>query len=196
MNKMHKGVEVIEFSEQNQFYQWLSLNYNSRDTIWVRFFKKGSNVKCITIGEAVEVALCWGWIDGLLNKFDDLSYVVRFTPRRKKSVWSKINVEKVDKLIQAGMMQEPGLKQVEAAKADGRWEKAYAGQSQMEIPDDFILALKQDETALETYEKMSRSGKYVIFYRLNGVADGDKRSLKIAKLIAKIKSDPAAFGVK
>ena len=122
----HKDLPVYAFETEADFWNWLSKNYQQTTSFWLRFYKKESKVPSIHYDEAVDVALCFGWIDGLANKYDEESYLVRYTPRRPKSVWSKINVAKVEKLIAEKCMQPSGLTQVESAKKDGRWAAAYS----------------------------------------------------------------------
>ena len=121
----HKDLPVYAFETEADFWNWLSKNYQQTTSFWLRFYKKESKVPSINYDEAVDVALCFGWIDGLANKYDEESYLVRCTPRRPKSVWSKINVAKVNKLIDQKRMQPSGLAKVDAAKEDGRWKAAY-----------------------------------------------------------------------
>ena len=122
----HKDLPVYAFETEADFWNWLSKNYQQTTSFWLRFYKKESKVPSIHYDEALDVALCFGWIDGLANKYDEESYLVRYTPRRPKSVWSKINVAKVEKLIAEKRMQPSGLTQVESAKKDGRWAAAYS----------------------------------------------------------------------
>ena len=122
----HKDLPVYAFETEADFWNWLSKNYQQTTSFWLRFYKKESKVPSIHYDEAVDVALCFGWIDGLANKYDEESYLVRYTPRRPKSVWSKINVAKVEKLSAEKRMQPSGLAQVESAKKDGRWAAAYS----------------------------------------------------------------------
>jgi len=121
----HKELPVYSFSNAAEFEKWLSKNHEQNTGFWFRFYKKATNIPTVQMGDAVDIALCWGWIDGLINGYDEQSYLIRFTPRRPKSVWSKINVAKVEKLIAEGRMQPSGLIHVNNAKADGRWDKAY-----------------------------------------------------------------------
>jgi uncharacterized protein YdeI (YjbR/CyaY-like superfamily) len=121
----HKDLPVYSFKTDADFWNWLSKNYQQTTSFWLRFYKKESKVPSIHYDEAVDVALCFGWIDGLANKYDEESYLVRYTPRRPKSVWSKINVAKVNKLIDQKRMQPSGLAKVDTAKEDGRWKAAY-----------------------------------------------------------------------
>lgn len=123
---IHKGLPVYYFVTEADFEKWLSNNYESDEGFWLRYYKKATKIPCISVSEAVDVALCYGWIDGLLNSYDEDSYLVRFTQRRPKSVWSKVNVAKVEKLIASGRMQPSGLTHVDSAKQDGRWAAAYS----------------------------------------------------------------------
>ncbi len=122
----HKDLPVYSFKTEHDFEKWLTQHYKRQAVFWLRFYKKATNIPSIQIGEAVDVALCYGWIDGLLNTYDAESYLVRFTPRRPKSVWSQVNVAKVEKLIAEGRMQLSGQTHVDAAKQDGRWAAAYS----------------------------------------------------------------------
>ena len=122
----HKNLPVYYFATEADFENWLSENYKRKEGFWIRYYKKASDTPSIQVSEAVDVALCYGWIDGLLNSYDEESYLVRFTQRRPKSVWSKVNVAKVEKLIASGRMKPSGLTQVDAAKQDGRWAAAYS----------------------------------------------------------------------
>lgn len=127
---MHRDLPVYAFATEQDFDKWLSENYHLKEGFWLRFYKKATGMPTIQVGEAVNVALCWGWIDGLINSYDDQSYLVRITPRRPKSVWSQINVAKVEKLIQEDRMQPSGLVHIESAKLDGRWAKAYSSKKE------------------------------------------------------------------
>lgn len=122
---LHKDLPVYAFVNAKEFEAWLNKNYQQPTGFWMRLYKKATNLPTIQMTDAVDIALCYGWIDGLINAYDNQSYLIRFTPRRPKSVWSKINVAKVEKLIAEGRMQPAGLVHIEAAKADGRWDKAY-----------------------------------------------------------------------
>jgi uncharacterized protein YdeI (YjbR/CyaY-like superfamily) len=121
----HKDLPIYSFKTEKEFTNWLSKNHKLQKGFWLRFFKKATKIPTVQIGEAVDVALCYGWIDGLLNAYDEESYLVRFTPRRPKSVWSQVNVSKVEKLIADNRMKPSGLVHIESAKLDGRWAAAY-----------------------------------------------------------------------
>ncbi len=156
---------IVSFENQKQWEKWLAQHYSSTG-IWLRFYKKASKIATITYTEALEEALCYGWIDGQAKKFDEVSYLQRFTPRRKKSIWSKINTQHVERLIKEVRMKEPGLKAVEEAKADGRWEKAYDSPSTMTIPADFLKELMKNKEAYEFYQTLTKANTFAIAYRL------------------------------
>lgn len=183
---IYKNIPVLSFSEANELYIWLSQNHTQTTGFWLRYFKKGSGVQTIVHTDAIDMALCWGWIDGLINKYDEISYVVRFTPRRAKSVWSKVNVTKVERLIAQDIMQPPGLKLVNEAKADGRWNIAYEGQGKMKTPQDFIKLLQQDLAAYSFYQTLDKANLYAIGFRLSTIVDKDKRIKKMHQIIAQL----------
>jgi uncharacterized protein YdeI (YjbR/CyaY-like superfamily) len=182
----HKSLPVLSFQDSNQFYEWLGINHTQTTGFWLRYYKVNSGKTSIKHPDAVDMALCWGWIDGLINKYDEISYLVRFTPRGKKSIWSQVNVAKVNKLIDSGLMQAPGLKLVNEAKEDGRWNRAYPGQGEMKIPDDFITAIKQDKAAYQKFLILNKSELYSIGFTLSQITDKEKRIKKIDFLIDRI----------
>jgi uncharacterized protein YdeI (YjbR/CyaY-like superfamily) len=184
---IHKDLPVISFTSEAEFDTWLSQHYTDTTGFWLRYYKKGSNRETIIHDKAVDVALCWGWIDGLSNKYDDISYLVRFTPRRPKSIWSKVNVAKVERLIEAGRMQPSGLVQVEKAKADGRWDLAYQPASKMEVPTDFIELIKQDPETYAFYCSLNKTNLYAIGFRLTTISDPKKRAAKMNQLADMLK---------
>jgi uncharacterized protein YdeI (YjbR/CyaY-like superfamily) len=190
---IHKELPVLSFKTAAKFYAWLKTNHKKTQGIWLRFYKKNSSVATITRDEAVDTALCWGWIDGLINKYDEESYVLRFTPRRSKSIWSKINVAKIEKLTMLGMMQPSGTEQVEKAKADGRWDKAYEPASKMEAPADFIKLIKKDKIAYSFYQTLNKANTYAIAFRLATVVDAEKRRQKMNQLFEMLKSKKAIY---
>src|SRR5437764_2970007 len=141
--------KVRTFENAIAFYRWLSVHHHEEDEVWIRIYKVGSGLKSITPKEAIDVALCWGWIDAVRKGHDDKSYLQRYTPRGKKSIWSQINVANVTRLIEEGRMTEHGLRQVELAKADGRWDRAYASGKAMAIPADLLAALEAQPKAMK-----------------------------------------------
>jgi uncharacterized protein YdeI (YjbR/CyaY-like superfamily) len=190
---IHKELPVIAFKTGTKFYAWLKINHAKKQGFWLRFYKKNSGIVSITPDEAVDTALCWGWIDGLINKYDEESYLLRFTPRRPKSVWSKINVAKIEKLTKLGVMQPSGLEQVEKAKADGRWDKAYEPASKIEMPADFIKLIKKDKTAYLFYQTLNRANIYAIAFRLTTIVDAEKRKQKMKQLFEMLKNKKVMY---
>jgi uncharacterized protein YdeI (YjbR/CyaY-like superfamily) len=174
---------VKEFKDQKAFEDWLDVNPAS-DGIWLKLAKKGSGETTVTYAEAVESALCFGWIDSQAKTFDDKFYIQKFTPRRARSVWSKKNVEKIEQLITDGRMKLAGLEQVNAAKADGRWTAAYEGQSTAEAPEDFLNALSKNKKATAFYETLSKANKYAFIWRLHHVKQPETRAANIEKYVA------------
>jgi uncharacterized protein YdeI (YjbR/CyaY-like superfamily) len=189
----HKELPVISFKTAQKFYAWLKVNHTKEQSFWLRFYKKNSGIASLIRDEAVDTALCWGWIDGLINKYDDESYLLRFTPRRPKSIWSKINVAKIEKLTKFGLMQPNGLAQVEKAKADGRWDRAYEPASKMEVPADFIKLIKKDKIAYSFYQTLNKANTYTIAFRLTTIVDGEKRKQKMNQLFDMLKKGKAIY---
>jgi uncharacterized protein YdeI (YjbR/CyaY-like superfamily) len=180
---VYKDLPVVSFESKDEFYTWLGEHNESQQPFWLRFYKKASNKKTVAYTDTVDVALCWGWIDGLLNKYDDESYVVRFTPRRKKSVWSKINVDKVSQLIADGVMQPSGMAQVDAAKADGRWDAAYAGSASIELPDSFYKKLEDNQIAKLYFDSLTKTEKYPYAFKLATTVGKEKQEKLEDKII-------------
>lgn len=178
---------VREFKDAESFYKWLGEHHNTEKEIWIKIHKKDSGIPSITPTEAIDVALCWGWIDGLRKAFDDKSYLQRYTPRRRKSAWSQINVEAVARLIQEGRMTEHGLKAVEAAKSDGRWKRAYPSPRNMKIPDDLQAAINKDPKAKQMFEKLNAQNRFALAYRVLNVKTEAGRKKKIEALVEMLK---------
>lgn len=187
----HKNLPVFSFVSADEFYTWLNSHHKTQQSFWLRYYKKGTGKPTIAHTDAVDVALCWGWIDGLINKYDEESYLVRFTPRGKKSVWSKINVEKVAKLTAEGLMQPSGLAHVESAKADGRWDAAYAGQATITLPDSFVRLLHKHPKANNYYNSLTKAEKYSYAYKLATTVGAEKRTAQEAKLLLKLQEKAA-----
>ena len=171
------------FKSAKAFEAWLKKNHATSDGLWLKIAKRGSNEPSVTYPEAVEIALCWGWIDGQKKSLDDRHYLQRFTPRRARSVWSKINVEKVQALIDAGRMQAPGQAQIEAAKADGRWARAYDGARTSTVPEDLQAALEAEPAAKTFFASINASNRYAILWRIQTAARAETRARRIAQLV-------------
>src|SRR5690349_19777729 len=162
MAKESGSGEVAAFSSAKEFEQWLAKNHAKSTGIWLRFFKKNAGIPSVSYSEALDAAICFGWIDGQVKKYDEESWLRKFTPRRPKSLWSKKNREHAERLISAGKMQTAGLEEVEAAKQDGRWKAAYDSASKMEIPDDFLKELAKNKRAKAFFETLNRANVYAI----------------------------------
>lgn len=171
------------FKSAKAFEAWLKKNHATSEGLWLKIAKRGSNEPSVTYPEAVEIALCWGWIDGQKKSLDDQHYLQRFTPRRARSVWSKINVEKVQGLIEAGRMQEPGQAQIEAAKADGRWARAYDGARTSTVPEDLQAALEAEPAAKTFFATINASNRYAILWRIQTAVRAETRARRIAQLV-------------
>jgi uncharacterized protein YdeI (YjbR/CyaY-like superfamily) len=175
---------IREFEDFDSFYAWLSEHHATSDELWVKIHKVGSGLKSITPKEAIDVVLCWGWIDAIRKRFDEQSYLQRYVPRRPKSVWSKINVENVARLSAEGRMTEHGLKQVELAKADGRWQRAYASAREIRVPDDLRAAIAAVPEAQATFEKLSSQNRYALLVRLALLKTEAGRTKRIADTVS------------
>lgn len=179
--------KVRSFDDAESFYQWLGQNHDKQDEVWIKIHRVGSGLRSIAPKEAIDVVLCWGWIDSLRKGFDEKSYLQRYTPRGRKSIWSRINVENVARLIEEGRMTEHGLKQVEAAKADGRWDRAYESGREMKIPDDLQAAIDAEPRAREMLDKLSAQNRYALAFRLHHVKTEAGRRKKIEAFVAMLK---------
>lgn len=171
------------FRNAKAFETWLKKHYASSDGLWLQIAKRGADEPSVTYAEAVEIALCWGWIDGQKKGLDDQHFLQRFTPRRARSVWSKVNVEKVAALIAAGRMQAPGLAQVDAAKADGRWARAYDGARTSVVPDDLLAALDAQPPAKAFFATLNASNRYAVLWRIQTAVKPETRARRIEQLV-------------
>ncbi len=160
------GAEIILCTTPREWEEWLEKNHQDTAAVWIKFYKKATGKKSISYAEALDGALCFGWIDGVVNKFDEESYLQRFTPRTKKSNWSKINTKHIERLIKLGKMQPAGMREVEAAKKDGRWDSAYESPATITIPEDFLKEIAKNKKAKEFFASLNRTNFYAIAYRL------------------------------
>jgi uncharacterized protein YdeI (YjbR/CyaY-like superfamily) len=167
----------------SDFRNWLETNHDKSDGIWLKIFKVASKIKTISYEEAVEQALCFGWIDGQKKPFDTHAWLQKFTPRRAKSAWSKINVERAERLIEAGLFKQGGLKVVEDAKADGRWQAAYDSSSSATIPDDLIDELNKRPQAKSFFKTLNKVNIYSIVYRLQSAKSQELREKRMVKIL-------------
>ena len=177
------------FKNARTFETWLKKHHASSDGLWLQIAKRGADEPSVTYAEAVDIALCWGWIDGQKKGLDDQHFLQRFTPRRARSVWSKVNVEKVAALVAAGRMQAPGLAQVEAAKADGRWARAYDGARTSVVPDDLLAALDAEPPAKAFFATVNASNRYAVLWRIQTAVKPETRARRIAQLLGMLARD-------
>ncbi|MGW1230411.1 YdeI/OmpD-associated family protein [Streptomyces sp. NPDC002530] len=174
------------FSGPAALEAWLEEHHDSRDGLWLKIAKRGSGVASVTASEVIDTALCFGWIDGQRKSLDAVYYLQRITPRRRRSPWSLINVEKVATLTAEGRMRAAGLAEVEAARADGRWAAAYPSQSRATVPDDLTAALAADEAARAFFEGLSRSDRYLVLLRLTTATTPEVRAARLEKAVASL----------
>lgn len=171
---------ILSFSCSNDFAKWLEANHATEKELWVKIFKKNTNIPSVTWDDVVIESLCWGWIDGIKKSVDEKAYLQRITPRKAGSNWSKRNTEHVARLIEQSKMQEPGLIHVNAAKADGRWDQAYKT-SEMEVPEDFIEALNALPKAQFFYDSLTKSSRFIIAYGLLSAKKPETRQRRFEK---------------
>ena len=174
---------ICEFADAQAFYDWLGKHHASEPEVWIRIFKKASGTATITPVEAIDVALCWGWIDAIRKGLDEVSFLQRYTPRGKRSIWSQINRENVERLIAEGRMTEHGLAHVDAAKADGRWDAAYAPASSKQVPDDLMAAIRAVPEALATYQTLSSQNRFALSFRVGNMKTPAGRARKIEAFV-------------
>lgn len=176
--------EQVAFGSMGEWEKWLSANHEASDGLWLLIAKKDRGAETVSYPEALEAALCFGWIDGQKGPLDDVHWRQRFTPRRSRSKWSKINREKAEALISAGRMRPAGLREVERAKADGRWDAAYAGAKTAVVPPDLELALAENDEARAFFAMLSGANRYAILYRIDDAKRPQTRADRIAKFVA------------
>jgi uncharacterized protein YdeI (YjbR/CyaY-like superfamily) len=174
---------IIPLQSPEEWEEWLADNHATSNSVWLQFFKKASGKKTITHAEALDEALCYGWIDGQSKAYDDESWLQKFTPRRARSVWSKVNIQNVERLIQAGKMKPAGLQQIEAAKLDGRWERAYDSPGNATVPDDFLQELEKDKKAKAFFDTLNKANTYAIIYRLQTAKKPETRAKRMKAIL-------------
>ncbi len=179
---------VLTFITPAEWRDWLEHERATSKGIWMRFYKKNSGVESLHYAEALDEALCYGWVDGQLKVYDEKSYLQKFTPRRERSIWSKRNIENVKRLKKDGRMKPSGLKEADAAKVDGRWDKAYDSPANMTIPEDFLSELSKDKKAVAFFETLNKVNKYAIAWRLQTAKKPEtreKRMISILKMLSR-----------
>lgn len=178
---------IRTFESEAAFEEWLAAHHDEEPEVWIKMHKKSSGLASVTAAQALDAALCWGWIDGIRKGFDDRSFLQRYTPRRPKSIWSQINREHVARLVAAGRMTPHGQRQIDAAKADGRWDAAYApirAADQSTVPADLRAAIAANARARRTFRALSRMNLFALAFRTNAMKTPAGRARKIAALVA------------
>jgi len=172
-----------EFGSAADLEAWLEENHATSEGFWLKIAKKGSGERSVSYAEALTLALCFGWIDSQKKSFDESFFLQRFTPRRPRGRWSRKNRDEAETLIEAGRMRPPGMAEVEAARADGRWAAAYEGQRRAEVPDDLRRELDRNERAAKFFEKLDGANRYAILYRLDEVKKPETRERRLRKFV-------------
>jgi uncharacterized protein YdeI (YjbR/CyaY-like superfamily) len=178
---------IHEFEDGEAFYAWLGKHHLLEHEVWIKIHKIASGLVSITPAEAIDAALCWGWIDAVRKRFDEKSYLQRYTPRRPKSIWSRINVENVERLILEGRMTQYGMKHVEAAKADGRWDRAYGSGKDLRIPDSLQAAIDAEPKAKAMLAKLSARNRFALAFRVHNLKTQAGRDRKIREFVEMLK---------
>jgi len=194
MIDLRNGLPVILFESQAAFEAWLASQPPDVKGAWLRFAKKNASFESLTKAEAIDAALCHGWIDGQLDKYDEQSWLIRFTPRKARSQWSQVNRARAEALIAEGRFLPSGLNQVDQARADGRWDKAYAPASKAQVPEDLQAALEASPAAATFFATLTGANRYAILYRIGAVKRPETRARKIADYVAMLERGETLHG--
>jgi uncharacterized protein YdeI (YjbR/CyaY-like superfamily) len=181
---MKPDYEIIAFKDPAAWRHWLDKDHAKIDGAWLRLYKKASGVPTVSYAEALDEALCYGWIDGQKKSYDEVSFLQKFTPRRAKSMWSKRNIEHIQRLTEQGLMMPAGILEVERAKEDGRWAAAYDASSEMTVPDEFIAELKKHPVAEKFFTTLNKTNTYAIAWRLQTAKTEETRKRRQDKILA------------
>jgi len=184
---------IREFRDRHEFEAWLAANHAREDEVWLKLHKKGSGLPSVSVAEALEIVLCWGWIDGIRKGMDEKSFLQRYSPRGSRSLWSEINKAHVERLTEAGRMRAPGLLQVEAAKADGRWERAYRGARTIEYPADLLAAIDGEASARKMFDTLNSQNRYALAFRLHNMKTPAGRARKIESFVEMLKRGQSIY---
>jgi uncharacterized protein YdeI (YjbR/CyaY-like superfamily) len=191
---MADDLPILLFAGPAELEVWLEANQGSSDGVWLKIAKKGAGEPSVTYAEALELALCFGWIDSQKRGHDEQHFLQRFTPRRPRGRWSKINREKAEALLAAGAVRPAGQAEIEAAQADGRWEAAYEGQRTAKVPDDLQAELDANPAAREFFEALDSANRYAIIYRLNDAKKPQTRERRLRKFVAMLERGEKIHG--
>jgi uncharacterized protein YdeI (YjbR/CyaY-like superfamily) len=181
-------IPILPFASKKKWAAWLAKQHNNASGVWLELAKKGSGIPSVTYDEAVDVALCYGWIDGQKKGLDDKYWLQKFTPRGPKSIWSKINTEKAEKLIESREMKPAGLKAIEAAKQDGRWDAAYESQKNISVPEDFQAELDKNPKAKAFFASLKSASRYAILFRIHHAKRSETRARRIRQFVEMLES--------
>ncbi|MGC1269632.1 MAG: YdeI/OmpD-associated family protein [Croceibacterium sp.] len=182
--EVRKGLPVLLFPDQAAFEAWLTGQAGAAPGAWLRFARKGASTVSLSKQQAIDSALCHGWIDGQLDKYDAESWLIRFTPRKPRSKWSEVNRKRATELLAEGRVVAAGLSQIEAAKADGRWDAAYAPASSAQVPEDLQAALDANPAAAAFFATLTGANRYAVLYRIGAVKRAETRARKIGEFVA------------
>lgn len=182
------GVEIIAFPDGEAWESWLAANHELQAGVWLKMAKKGSDVPSVTDDEVVDIGLCYGWVSGQRRSLDERYYLQKYVPRRRKSLWSRVNVDKVEVLLAAGRMREPGLAEVRAAQADGRWEAAYESQKNATVPPDVVAALADNKQAKDFFDSLARTYQYRLYLPVLQARSPKTRAARLEKMIAMLEA--------
>ena len=194
MTEEKAGLPVLAFADADAFERWLESQPEDSPGLWLKLAKAGSGIRTVTKAEAIDAALCHGWIDGQLDKYDHRHWLVRFTPRKARSKWSQVNRARATELLEAGRVRARGLAQIKAAKADGRWDAAYAPASKAEVPADLQAALDKSPDAAAFFATLTGANRYAILYRIGAVKKPETRARKIADFVAMLERHETVHG--
>jgi uncharacterized protein YdeI (YjbR/CyaY-like superfamily) len=178
------GVEIIAFRDAVAWDSWLADNHDRQAGVWLRLAKKSSGIASVTDDEVVDVALCFGWVSGQRRSLDERFYLQKYVPRRPRSLWSRVNVDKVEMLLAAGRMREPGMAEVRRARADGRWEAAYESQKKATVPPDVLAALEEDEPARACFHALDKTSQYRLYLPVLQAGSPRARAARLARMMA------------
>lgn len=194
MDQVRVGLPILAFADVAAFDAWLEAQNASAQGLWLKLSKKGAPEPTLSKTEAIDAALCHGWIDGQLDKYDGHYWLIRFTPRKPRSRWSEVNRNRANELIAEGRMRPAGLAQVEAAKSDGRWDAAYAPASTAEVPADLAAALAENAKAADLFETLKGANRYAILYRIGAVKSAETRARKISEFVSMLERGETIHG--
>lgn len=182
----YEGLEIMTVTTVEELESWLETHHAEAPGVWLRIARKGAGGESLSLPEVLDCMLCFGWIDGQRKGGDGVYYFQKYTPRRRSSLWSQVNVRKVEALLSAGRMREPGLAEVRAAQADGRWASAYPSQREATVPDDLTAALAADDRAREFYESLGKTDRYLVVLRLWQARAPEVRAQRLERMIARL----------